>query len=65
MYRINEEGIIDLKQTKETIDNNGNSGAERNLDSFFNANNKAENKNIEVKNKEVPVNNGKVFDENN
>ncbi|MHA1953565.1 MAG: DNA-directed DNA polymerase I [Candidatus Heimdallarchaeaceae archaeon] len=54
-----------MKQTKETIDNNKNSSAERNLDSFFPANNIAENKNTEVKKKEDPSNNGKIFDENN
>jgi DNA polymerase I len=65
LHRINKEGILNLKQTKETIDNNKNSSAERNLDSFFPANNIAENKNTEVKKKEDPSNNGKIFDENN
>ncbi len=65
MYRINEEGIINLKQAKETIDNNENSGTKSDLDSFFHANNKTENKNTEIKNKEVPANNEEVFKETN
>ncbi|NPD87204.1 MAG: DNA-directed DNA polymerase I [Asgard group archaeon] len=52
-----------MKQAKGTIDNNENTGAENNLDTFFHANSKIEGKNNEVKNKEAPPNNRKDFEE--